>query len=533
MSPAHLETTASQPGRALRVHPSLDELLAYDGDASHVAVSATFVADTITPISAFARLRQGVQGGTFLFESVEGGELMGRYSFMAAGLTDGVSFKDGIATITERGQSRDVPFTDPLDLLRARLADWRVWSPVPLPRFHGGAVGWLGFDCVQYFEGVPLPPGAGVDAPEARLLSADFVAAYDHLRHRITLIAHAPLRSDSPDARTTDARTTGWRAARTRLQRAARRLHTPAELQPLVDPDDTSWPTPDFVANRTRADMEAAVLRGKEAISAGEVFQVVVSQRLTVHAQIDPLHLYRCLRALNPSPYMFLLEFDDVALVGASPEVLVRLEGDEVLVRPIAGTRRRGATESEDQALAAELLADEKELAEHRMLLDLGRNDVGRVAKLGTVRVDDPLHIERYSHVMHLVSDVRGTLADGLDCFDVFRACFPAGTVSGAPKVRACELLAELEPDRRGIYAGAVGYFGVGGDMDTCIAIRTLVVEPDAVHAQAGAGVVFDSVPALEHEECLHKARAGLRAVAAALAEAPDAALSPRTAEAS
>ncbi|MCO4763918.1 MAG: anthranilate synthase component I [Myxococcales bacterium] len=493
----------------LRVQPQLHEVLAYDGTASHVAVSAAFVADTLTPISAFSRLKQGLPGGAFLFESVEGGELMGRYSFMGAGLTDGLSFRDGVATLVEGETTRTTTFADPIDLLRDHLDGWDVWTPNALPRFHGGAVGWLGFDCVRYFEGVPLPKGDGLDVPEGRMLMADFVAAYDHLRHRIILIAHAALTGD---------RETNFEAAKSRLQKAVQRLRTPAELPPLADPEDTTWPTPAFTANRTQTDMEAAVARGKEAISAGEVFQVVVSQRLTVQAQVDPLHLYRCLRALNPSPYMFLLEFDDVAVVGASPEVLVRLEGDEVLVRPIAGTRRRGATEDEDAALAAELRADEKELAEHRMLLDLGRNDVGRVAKLGTVKVDDPLHIERYSHVMHLVSDVRGTLDEGLDCFDVFRACFPAGTVSGAPKVRACELLAELEPDRRGLYAGAVGYFGVGGDMDTCIAIRTLVVEPDAVHAQAGAGVVFDSVPRLEHEECLHKARAGLRAVAAALA---------------
>lgn len=507
--------------QSLRVRPTRPELIAYGGDASHVAVSTTLVADTLTPISAFARLRQGMRGGAFLFESVEGGELMGRYSFMAAGLTQGISFSNGVATLHDGEKTSTRAFTDPLDLVRDRLADWNVWSPVPLPRFHGGEVGWLGFDCVQYFEGVPLPKGAGVDVPEGRLMSADFVAAYDHLRHRIMLITHAPLAERTAESSddVSDARDRAWTLARARLAAAVTRLQTQAALPPLADPEDTTLPTPSFVPNRSRDDMEAAVARGKKAIEAGEVFQVVVSQRLTVNAAVDPLHLYRCLRAINPSPYMFLLEFEDVAVVGASPEVLVRLEGDEVLVRPIAGTRRRGVNEAEDLALAAELQADQKELAEHRMLLDLGRNDVGRVARVGTVRVDNPLHIERYSHVMHLVSDVRGALADGLDCFDVFRACFPAGTVSGAPKVRACELLSELEPDRRGIYAGAVGYFGVGGDMDTCIAIRTLVVEPDAVHAQAGAGVVFDSVPALEHEECLHKARAGLRAVAAALAD--------------
>ena len=258
--------------------------------------------------------------------------------------------------------------------------------------------------------------------------------------------------------------------------------------------------------------MESAIQRAREAIEAGEALQVVVSQRHTVPVTVDPLELYRAFRGLNPSPYMFLLGFEDFTVVGASPEVLVRLEDEEILVRPIAGTRRRGRDEAEDEALERELLADAKELAEHRMLVDLGRNDVGRVAEIGSVRVERPLHIERYSHVMHIVTDVHGRLADGLDAFDVLRACFPAGTVSGAPKVRACELLAELEPDRRGPYAGAVNYFSVNGSMDTCIAIRTMIVEPDAVHLQAGAGVVYDSVPAHERQECLSKAEAGLRA---------------------
>ena len=344
------------------------------------------------------------------------------------------------------------------------------------------------------------------------MLRADLVAAYDHLRHRVVLVHCVPLSGDLNALRD---------ASVAQLTAAARALMTPAALPPIANPEDGGGPQLDVMANRSQADMVAAVARAKEAIVAGEVFQVVVSQRLTAKVAVEPLRVYRCLRALNPSPYMFLLEFDDVAVVGASPEVLVRYEDGEVLVRPIAGTRPRGVDPVEDDALARDLLADPKELAEHRMLLDLGRNDVGRVAKPGTVQVDAPMHIERYSHVMHMVSDVRGEVAEGHDCFDVFRACFPAGTVSGAPKVRACELLAELEPDRRGLYAGAVGYFGFGGEMDTCIAIRTLVIEPDAVHAQAGAGIVMDSDPVSEHQECRHKAAAGLRAVAASLQASP------------
>lgn len=495
--------------------PTLAETLAYAGDASHAVLSVSLLADTETPISAFWKLCGG-QANSALLESVEGGELMGRYSFMVCGAAGQFSFRDGQGELHTDGRREPMPVTDPLTVISDRMAGWSAWSPVDLPRFQGGAVGYLGFDCVRYFEDLPLPAADPLGLPEGVLLFADEVFAYDHLAHRLIGMVHAPLAGD---------RGANWRAAVRRLEVAMARLASadgPAAKPWLLGVDDAAGETAPTlappVANRSRADMEAAVARAQEAIVAGEVFQVVVSQRLTVGARVAPFALYRALRALNPSPYMFFFNFGDFSVVGASPEVLVRLEGDELLVRPIAGTRRRGIDRVEDEALAAELRADEKELAEHRMLVDLGRNDVGKVAAVGSVRVERPLHIERYSHVMHMVTDVHGRLAEGQDCFDVFRACFPAGTVSGAPKIRACELLAELEPERRGLYAGAIGYFGVGGDMDTCIAIRTLVVEPDAVHAQAGAGVVYDSVPEREHRECLDKAAAGLRAVALAMA---------------
>ncbi len=488
--------------------PSLDQVLAHRGPESHAAVHVALLADAETPISVYRKLAAD-RPRSFLLESVGGGEIMGRYSFIGCDVEETLSFRDGEAVIEGAGVRR-VRFDDPLDLVRERLRGRSVWTPDDLPRFFGGAVGFLGFDCVKYFEDLPLPPGEPHDLPEGVLLFTDSVYVYDHFSRRLLLIVQAPLGGD---------RRAAYAEAVARLEAAVRRLS-----ETRLAPEDT-WllnqgtsPDLDVVPNRSPENMMAAVGRAQEAIEAGEVFQVVVSQRFTVDADVAPFLLYRALRALNPSPYLFFFDFGDFAVVGASPEVLVRLEGDELLVRPIAGTRPRGATRAEDEANERDLLADEKELAEHRMLVDLGRNDVGRVAAIGSVQVERPLHIERYSHVMHIVTDVRGRLREGLDCFDVFRAAFPAGTVSGAPKIRACELLAELEPDRRGLYAGAVGYFGHGGSMDVCIAIRTLLVENGRVHIQAGAGIVHDSVPANEHAECRHKARAGLAAVGSALA---------------
>jgi anthranilate synthase component 1 len=334
------------------------------------------------------------------------------------------------------------------------------------------------------------------------------VCIFDHCRQRVALVVQVELDGD---------RQAAYAQGILRLQRRYEQLQQPlpAEAPWLVEtPDPASLPVR---ANRSRADLMAAVEQAQRAIADGEVFQVVVSRRLTVEVEVPPLDLYRALRAVSPSPYMFFLRFAEFCVVGASPEVLVRAEDRQLLVRPIAGTRPRGATAEQDEALALDLLADQKELAEHRMLVDLGRNDVGQVAAPGSVRVEHPEHIEKFSHVQHLVTDVRGQLRDGASAFDALRAAFPAGTVSGAPKVRACQLLAELEPDRRGLYAGAVGYFDHHGNMDTCIAIRTLLVEPGRVHLQTGAGVVRDSVAALEADECDNKARAGLSALSLAL----------------
>jgi anthranilate synthase component 1 len=486
------------------VRPTKEAVLRQAGAYTHVALSTALIVDGETPVGLFRRLE-----GRWLLESVEGGELMGRYSFIGLQAAGEMRFDDGRVEMRRGDDVARFAASDPLAVLRTELARYRVWIPEGLPRFTGGAVGYLGFDCVACFEDLPLPAKRADALPMACLQIAEELLVYDHVAHRLICIVHVPLDGDRAQA---------YDAGVQRLMAMIEAVMQPAlPVRPWIQPIAS---VQDLTVREHRADnpFQTAVQRAKDAIVAGEVFQVVPSQRFSVEATVDPVELYRSLRALNPSPYMFLLRFDGFAVVGASPEVLVRVEDGEVLVRPIAGTRRRGADADEDAALAAELLADPKELAEHRMLVDLGRNDVGRVAEYGTVRVEDPLHIEKYAHVMHIVSDVRGTLRSGADAFDAFRACFPAGTVSGAPKIRACELLAELEAHRRGVYAGAVGYFDFAGNMDTCIAIRSLVVEADQVHAQAGAGIVYDSDPAAEDTECAHKARSPLTAVALTLA---------------
>lgn len=494
----------------LQISPPLSAVLSHAGAHTHVALSTSVRVDLESPISIFRKLA-GDTPGSFLLESVEGGELMGRYTFMGFGVTDTLEWSDGVARLTWRNETTEQQTADPLALLEQVLNEYEVLAAPDLPRFQGGAVGWIGFDAVGAFEPISLPDAPGMGLPSVRMLLPDEVLIYDHLAHRLVVVVHASLSGDREEA---------YGAGVTRIGEII------DALAAATLPAEPPWPStngdPAAVESRVRSNQGkaafcSAVEQAKEAIRAGEIFQVVLSQRFTVDAAVDPFTLYRALRALNPSPYMFYLHFDDCTIVGSSPEVLVRLEGDDVLVRPIAGTRKRGRSPEEDAALAADLQADEKELAEHRMLLDLGRNDVGRVAEIGTVEVHDPLHIERYSHVMHIVSDVHGKAAPGVTAFDVFRACFPAGTVSGAPKIRACKILAELEGERRGIYAGAVGYFDYAGNMDTCIAIRTMVVTGDEIHAQAGAGIVYDSVPENEHEECRNKARAALAAISIAL----------------
>ena len=472
------------------VIPAINEILDYEGPATHAVLTLELSADTETPISLFYKLSQD-RPNAFLLESVEGGESLGRYSFIGF----------DIETLIEQ-----TPGEDPLKNIQETLERYQVLPRAGIPRFQGGAVGYLGYDCIQYFEGIQLPANPSNTSAEAIFMLVEDLAIFDHLKQKVILLTHMPLAGD---------RRWAYRACEKRLHSLVERMNNaPPAPRELIPEERLKLPEP--ASNFSPQEFTDAVATAKQAIQDGEIFQVVLSQRFTVTVEVDPFELYRALRALNPSPYMFYLKFSDSCVVGASPEVLVRMEGDEVLVRPIAGTRPRGKDKDEDEHFEQDLLADEKELAEHRMLLDLGRNDIGRIAQIGSVEVDRPLHIEKYSHVMHIVSDVVGKVEPELSAYDVLRACFPAGTLSGAPKIRAMELISSLEQDRRGLYGGAVGYFDFTGNMDTCIAIRTMLIRDGAVHIQAGAGIVKDSVASSEYAECVNKAKSCLTALAQA-----------------
>ncbi len=482
-----------------------------------VPVLREVVTDADTPVAAFAKIAR--PPFAFLLESLVGGERWARYTFLGTDPREAWRYR---ATQIERwtpatgwepaGETRD-PIAHLADRLRALPS-----VPVPgLPRFTGGAVGYLGYDLVRSIERLPAAPAdsLGGTVPDAVLMIADSLVILDNVFGRAIVVANVEVPAGASAAQ----RLRLYDGAQQRLDALLGRLGATHQLAPLALDAATRALRPAPESKYPRAAFERDVSRIREYIAAGDVFQAVLSRRQVVPGVVDPLRLYRYLRALNPAPYLFYLALDDVTLVGSSPEVLVRVEGDEVTVRPIAGTRPRGASPAEDDALATSLRGDAKELAEHRMLVDLGRNDVGRVARYGTVRVTESLQIERYSHVQHLVSEVRGQLSPGHDALDVFRACFPAGTVSGAPKVRAMEIIDELEPERRGPYAGAVGYVGWGAtSLDTAIAIRSALVLRDKVVVQAGAGIVADSEPAREFEETEAKAQAVLRALALAKA---------------
>jgi anthranilate synthase component I len=471
--------------------------------AQAIPVMRELVLDTETPVSVFQKLRG--RGPAFLLESVEGGETWGRYSLLAAGGRTRITLRGSALTVAEDGRTRSVPAADPLAALRSLLLAERRAEVPGIPRFAGGAVGYLGYDLVRHFERLPESARDDLGIPAAQLLVAETVVVFDHLSHTVKIIHSAPVGGDPRAA---------YERARATLERTEAEVVGPAPAAPRTGtrPSATSEPRR-FESGMGAERFRAAVREIRELILAGDAVQVVLSHRLSRPYDGDPFDTYRALRVINPSPYMFYLDFGDLQVAGASPEVLVRVEGDEVLVRPIAGTRPRGATTAEDRAFAQALAADPKEQAEHLMLVDLGRNDLGRVCTFGTVAVEDFHTIERYSHVMHLVSGVRGRLRPGLDCFDALRACFPAGTVSGAPKVRAMEIIESLEPTRRGVYAGAVGYVDFQGNLDTAIAIRTLVFHRGQAHVQVGAGIVADSTPEGELQETLAKAEALCRAV--------------------
>lgn len=476
--------------------------------ATLVPVSRELLFDTDTAVTAYHKVVRGRFG--FLLESVVGGETWARYTFLGTEPRSAWRLRGGRVARWDSaagwGEEREAE--DPLGELEAELRRHTPADVPGLPRFWGGAVGFFGYDVVRHMERLGDGPGPGLDLPDALFMLTGTVVAIDNLFGRATVIAPVDTRgADEADLRRR------YDAAVREIDGIVDRLESGEPPEPLrLGPPPAS--DPEFVSTTTREQFERGVRRIQEYIRAGDAFQVVLSQRLTVPLAARPFDLYRTLRTLNPSPYLYYLDLDGFQLIGSSPEALVRLDAGRVMVRPIAGTRPRGRDEAEDAELAAGLLTDPKEVAEHLMLLDLGRNDVGRVSAYGAVRVSQKMAVERYSHVMHLVSTVEGDLREGMSPIEVLRAAFPAGTVSGAPKVRAMEIIDELEAARRGPYAGAVGYLSYGGQaMDLAIAIRTVVAEGGRAHVQAGAGVVADSVPAAEYDETLNKARALLRAI--------------------
>ena len=487
-----------------------------EGSACRVPVVQTLPADSLTPVAAYLRLRDQ-SSHNFLFESIEGGEHLARYSF--------VGFRPSLLlrvwpdrTELEwregpRAGEVDHPEGDPLDLLRSITARAPLVDVPGLPRFLGGAVGFFSYDSVRLIEDVPRRNPDPLDTPDINLAFHDRLLAFDHLRSLVHLVRIVELRGNESNA---EARGL-WEEARGELIDLEQQLRRPLHRKAAGNSGDSAQAkrdaTPTFKSTESRASFEGKVARAKEHILAGDIFQVVLSQRFSAPLQVDPFELYRAVRVINPSPYLFHLAMGDHSLVGASPEMLVRVEGDEVQTLPIAGTRKRGANEAEDRELAEGLLADPKECAEHEMLVDLGRNDLGRVARFGTVALAEHRVIQYFSHVMHMVSRVVARLRDDVDALDALYACFPAGTLSGAPKVRAMEIVEEQEVAARGVYGGAVGYLDYRGDLDTCIAIRTVVVHKGIAHIQAGAGIVFDSVPEHEFEETRNKAGALLQAV--------------------
>src|SRR5438874_7238460 len=489
-----------------QITPSMDEFCQLGRHGNVVPVFAEFIADNETPVSAFKKLDGGGYG--FLFESTEKNDESGRFSFVGIDPRIVIKTHGHQLQIFELGVERRTETTsDPLDELRNLMARYQFVSNPKLPRFSGGAVGFLGYEAIHFFE--PKVPAAERDElqlPETVFMITGSLLIFDHRLRTLKIVANAFL-DDGPIekvyARATDS-----------INAIMRRLTNPADL-PLVPPAESE--TQRANSNFQSDEFERAVERAKDYIRAGDIFQVVLSQRFESDFSGDPLDFYRCLRFINPSPYMFCLKFGaDFSLVGSSPEMHVRLTGDTVEIRPIAGTRARGANAAQDERNAAELLADPKERAEHIMLVDLARNDVGRVSDFGTVRVTEMMEIERYSHVMHIVSNVVGRLRTGCTAFDVVKATFPAGTVSGAPKIRAMQIISDLEKTRRGCYAGAIGYFGFGGTFDSCIALRCAVLKNKKAYFQAGAGIVADSDPHLEYEETVNKARAMAKALAMA-----------------
>lgn len=482
------------------VYPDYAHFIELSRLGNLIPVYREIMADMDTPVSAFKKLDDGQF--SFLLESIEGGEKWGRYSFIGSTPSMIIRSKGTNVEIIKDGASSTFESPDPLDAVRDLLARFIPVEVEGVPRFFGGAVGYLGYDMVRHFEHLPTSKPALLDCYDSYFLITDTIVIFDTMSQKIKVVSNAHL-----DAGTKLEE--AYAEAARKIDAIINRLRTPLPISASAPSDRKA----ELAANMTRADFESAVEKAKAYVRSGDVIQMVLSQRFSGKLSTDPFDIYRVLRTLNPSPYMFFLRLDDTVIAGASPEVMVRKEGDRVELRPIAGTRPRGATVEQDTQLAVELLADPKELAEHVMLVDLGRNDLGRVCETGSVEVSELMIIERYSHVMHIVSNVRGKLAGKRDAFDLVRATFPAGTLSGAPKVRAMQIIDELEPARREIYGGAVGYFSFSGNMDLAITIRTLVIKDGKIHLQAGAGIVADSDPSTEWQETVNKGMALMKAI--------------------
>ncbi len=484
------------------IKPELPDFMELAQSSGLVPICREIIVDLDTPLTIFGKVACG-RKHAFLLESLQGGEKWGRYSFIGF---------DPLATFESNGTQMKVQQNgvehasdgDPIAGLKALINSFSACNTDYLPRFFGGAVGYMGYDMVRFMEDIPQTTPSLDGFPDSSFMVPKTVLIHDNIKQTVSIVNCVLVDGET-------GLTEKYKKAVAEIDQLIKLIRAP--LSDEIISDTSSGESHEFSSNMSEASFEEMVKKAKEYILAGDIIQVVLSQRFHTETKMNPFTLYRALRHINPSPYLFYLQLGDVIQIGSSPEILVRLEENDVEVRPIAGTRRRGRSESEDLSLEKELLADPKEMAEHLMLVDLGRNDIGRVASYGTVEMKDLLVIEKYSHVMHIVSGVHGKLAEGKDQFDVLKACFPAGTVSGAPKIRAMEIIEELEPERRGPYAGAVGYFGFSGNMDICITIRTFVMKGQDLWIQAGAGIVADSDPKLEYEETINKAMGLRRAV--------------------
>lgn len=488
----------------LKINLSYNQVKRLKAKGNLVPVFVEFFADCETPVSAFSKIA-AKKKNSFLLESVEGGKKISRYSFIGVECPKIFKFNKNRVSIIQKNKTIKKEFKDPLEIIKKEMIRYQLVGLPNLPRFQGGLVGYFSYDAVKYFEKINMPESDPIGAPEGIFLFTDTLVVFDHIKHKIIVISHVYLDKNSEE---------NYKNAVRKINRIIALLQTP-KILPYLNPCDPKRNDVKISSNFTKKEYMKIVEEALEEIRKGEIFQVVLSQRFKTQIKVDSFNVYRALRSVNPSPYMFYFRFDDFDLAGASPEILVRVDDGNILLRPMAGTRKRGKDEEEDKKLETELLNDEKEIAEHSMLVDLARNDVGRVAQIGTVKFEPLMYIEKYSHVQHIVSDITGRIDSNKDIYDVFRSCLPAGTLSGAPKIRAMEIISRLEKDKRGIYGGAVGYFDFSGNMDTCITIRTILIKNNEAYFQVGSGIVHDSVPENEYKECLKKTGGSLSALKA------------------